>query len=168
MKEHISEQALDQQVQQLDKEMSPSRDLWPGIEKALARQQHQRDTTNKATSFPGVAWAASVVAAVLLTWGVINSNPVGDNQSPTLAVKMEQDFEKTKQLLLTSYGQEVNTPLTPELEKQFEELAKARAALAKSLEKDPNNSDLLNLLRWTQQQELSLLQTIYSPKWQSI
>ena len=31
-----------------------------------------------------------------------------------------------------------------------------------------NNSDLLNLLRWTQQQELDLLKQLYSPQWQSI
>ena len=38
----------------------------------------------------------------------------------------------------------------------------------KALLNDVNNSDLLNLLRWTQKQELELIKQLYSPQWQSI
>ena len=54
------------------------------------------------------------------------------------------------------------------MQKQFKELSSARVAINKALKDDPNNSDLLNLLRWTQQQELDLLQQVYSPQWQTI
>ena len=168
MKEQVSAQTLEQKVQQLEPELTPTRDLWPGIEKALVSQQHSRHQNDSKAKFPQIAMAASVVAAVLLTWGVIHSDQRGNSLPPTLAMQMEQDFEQTKQVVLASYGQETMKELPPELKAQFDELSKARAALTKALASDPNNNDLLNLLRWTQQQELSLLQTVYRPKWQSI
>ena len=41
-------------------------------------------------------------------------------------------------------------------------------AIYQALENDPNNSELLNLLRWTQDQELALIEQVYSPQWQTI
>ena len=52
--------------------------------------------------------------------------------------------------------------------KQFKQLTSAQLTIRKALESEPNNIDLLNLLRWTQQQEIDLLNKLYSPQWQSI
>jgi hypothetical protein len=54
------------------------------------------------------------------------------------------------------------------MQTELVKLSSAQKTISKALADDPNNSDLLNLLRWTQQQELDLLKQLYSPQWQSI
>ncbi len=46
------------------------------------------------------------------------------------------------------------------MQEQLLQLSQARLAIKKALENDENNVDLLNLLRFTQQQELNLLQQL--------
>ncbi|XQW84688.1 hypothetical protein ACOYR1_16345 [Thalassotalea piscium] len=168
MKSNISDKALDQQVAQLSKEMTPQRDLWVGIERAITSQVEVQPSKTQSKRHLHFAWAASFIAAVLLTWGSL-SPQMPNKQTPlTLASMMEKNFEKNKAFILTSYGQEKNKTLSVDMQKQLAELASARAAINKALKADQNNSDLLNLLRWTQQQELDLLQQIYSPQWQTI
>lgn len=164
----ISDQELDKHISQLSTEMTPNRDLWVGIERAMTQQKQVHEAKVSSKGQIHLAWAASFVAAILLSWGVLYS-PEQSSQTPlSLASMMEKNFEQNKQLILTSYGQDKPKTLSAEIQKQFKELSSARVAINKALKEDPNNSDLLNLLRWTQQQELDLLQQVYSPQWQTI
>ncbi len=167
MSKLISEQALQEQLDKLPKELTPKRELWSGIEKAIAINSQQPEQNKQ--HFVPMAWAASVVAAVLLTW--LSFSPSSSNQSLyslDLVSAMKQDFEQQKQVVLTSFGQPQLSKLPPEMQAQLEELSSARAAIDKALQNDPNNSELLNLLRWTQKQEIELLKQLYSPQWQTI
>jgi hypothetical protein len=47
------------------------------------------------------------------------------------------------------------------MQTELSQLAKARVAIRNALDNDENNVDLLNLLDFTQQQELKLLQQLY-------
>lgn len=165
---HITDQELDQHITQLSTEMTPDRDLWIGVERAITRQEQVQVAKVSAKGQIHLAWAASFVAAILLTWGVLYPQEQSKQTPLSLASMMEKNFEQNKKLILTSYGQEKPKTLSAEMQKQFKELSSARAAINKALKAEPNNSDLLNLLRWTQQQELDLLQKIYSPQWQTI
>ena len=51
---------------------------------------------------------------------------------------------------------------------QLDELAAAQKSIKKALEADPNNIELVKLLRWAQSQELAFIETAYAPKWQQI
>lgn len=167
MSKLISEQTLQEQLAKLPKEMEPKRELWSGIEKAIAINSQQIE--QKKQNVVPMAWAASVVAAVLLTW--LSFSPSSSNQSLyslDLVTAMKQDFEQQKQVVLTSFGQPQLSELPPEMQTQLKELSSARAAIDKALENDPNNSELLNLLHWTQKQEIELLKQLYSPQWQTI
>ncbi len=171
----LSEQNLQVQVLQLPKELSPERDLWAGIEKAISdkTQQSFNDNNNQWRKAP-IAWAASVVAAVLLTWGVITpqEGALQDQNSYqgniNLVAAMQQTFDQQKQTMLVSYGQPKLQDLSAEMQEQFTQLTSAQDTIKKALIDEPNSIDLLNLLRWTQQQELDLLKQLYSPQWQSI
>ena len=83
-------------------------------------------------------------------------------------------LRKQKQAMLVSYGQPDMTHLSVKMQNQLIALAQARKAIEKALANDENNADLLNLLRFTQQQELSLLQQLYpymnnkNGQWQTI
>ncbi len=165
----ISNKTLDTHISELPKEISPERDLWQGIDKAIT---HDEQLTHKINTKAPVAWAASIVAAVLLTWygtGVhLSNDAIDSNAKMNLVARMHHDFEQEKQLVLASFGQPKVEELSPAMQEQLKQLAQARNSIEKALKNDENNTDLINLLRWTQQQELKLIEKLYSPQWQTI
>lgn len=159
-----SDQWLTTQVDNLPKELNPKRDLWLGIERAIHNKPQLDDSITKLNKTFPIAWAASVIAAVLLTWNVLAPQSV---ESPSvLVMQMQDNFERQKQAMLVSYGQPKLADLPESLQQQLAELVSARQSINNALKEDPANSDLLNILRWTQEQELELLIKLYSPQWQ--
>jgi hypothetical protein len=178
MNKLLSEQDLQKSVAELPDEMTPHRDLWAGIERAIQTKEQDKlsiDSSNKKTFIP-TAWAASLVAAVLVTWISFSPqlsdktvNMAQQDNSPLHLVKaMQENFKQTKQTMLVSFGQPEMSALPKEIQEELIKLSSAQATIEKALTEDPSNNDLLNLLRWTQKQELDLLTQLYSPKWQSI
>jgi len=163
------EKILQSQLDQLPKELTPSRDLWAGIEKAIAgKPQVAEHKVSNTKVYTPAAWAASVIAAVLLTWYGVNLQQPNQIQKFTIAAQMHQGFEQQKQMMLTSLGSPSVSELAPEMQEQLNQLKKARLSIEKALSEDENNVDLIELLLWTQQQELTLLERLFSPKWQTI
>lgn len=160
--------SLQAAIAQLPKEMPPQRDLWSGIEKAINQNAGAVKKHSSHKVFMPTAWAASVVAAVLLTW--LNISPESSKQHPSLnlVAAMQHDFEQQKQTLLVNFGTPDIKQLPVAMQTELVKLSSAQKTISKALANDPNNSDLLNLLRWTQQQELDLLRQLYSPQWQQI
>lgn len=165
MKMKVTEQELQSRIDKLPKDISPDRDLWQGIERAIQNNSQQASNGVSKKPFMTLAWAASIVAAVLLTWGTIVPQ---NDQTPDLVNILQDNFEQQKQTMLVSFGKPDVTKLPVEMQEQLAKLASARESIKKALVDDPNNGDLLNLLDWTQQQELELLEQLYSPQWQSI
>ncbi|WP_259366204.1 hypothetical protein [Colwellia sp. 6M3] len=163
-----TEQRLQEAIAQLPKEITPERDLWSGIDKAINQKVTTTNNHSKRKTFMPVAWAASVVAAVLLTWVTIGPEPLTSMPSVNLVAAMQQDFEQQKQSMLVSFGTPDIRQLPVAMQAELVKLSSAQKTISKALADDPNNSDLLNLLRWTQQQELDLLTQLYSPQWQKI
>lgn len=162
MNNQVLKQQLQKQLDELPREISPERDLWPGIEVAL-QQRSQQGKHTKTTLLP-FAWAASVVAAVLLTWVNITPQQATDD----LVASLQSDFEQQKKTMLVSFGRPELTKLPVAMQQQLQQLASARNSIQLALAADENNVDLLDLLRWTQQQEMDLLKQLYSPQWQTI
>jgi hypothetical protein len=178
MKKLLSEQNLQKELAALPDEMTPQRDLWAGIERAIAVREQDRLSTESPVKkvFIPTAWAASLVVAVFVTWVSFSPltsdqpvNIVQQNDSPLgLVVAMQESFKHTRQTMLVSFGQPKISALPKEIQEELSKLNSAQATIEKALIEDPSNNDLLNLLRWTQEQELDLLSQLYSPKWQSI
>lgn len=173
MNKQVSDKTLASHVDKLPKEMEPQRDLWSGIERAIQnKEQHGAITSSKNKVVP-MAWAASFIAAVLVAW--VSFSPTNQTTAPLMASNeanlntatgqlvssMRASFQQQKQAMEVSYGQPDMTKLPVNMRTQLEELAKARETIEKALSNDENNVDLLNLLRFTQQQELNLLQQLY-------
>ena len=91
-----------------------------------------------------------------------------DNSPLNIVTAMQENFKQTKQTLLVSFGQPEVSELPKEIQEELIKLSSAQKTIEKVLIEDPSNNDLLNLLRWTQKQELDLLTQLYSPKWQNI
>lgn len=168
----ISDKQLQAKIDELPKELAPERELWTGIEKAINQTSANDVESNQkqgAKVFMPTAWAASLVAAVLVTWLSLSpSGGIDANPEPSLVAAITQDFSQQKQLLLTSFGQPDTAQLPESMKAELDKLANARASIVAALEDDENNTDLLNLLQWTQQQELELIKRLYTPQWQTI
>jgi len=173
MNKQISDQGLADQVDKLSKEMQPQRDLWSGIERAIQDKSQQSTMVSKKSNIVPMAWAASLIAAVLVTWisfaptAQLSPTLIANNDEtlqPSMGIlvsSMQANFQQQKQAMLVSYGQPDMTNLPTKMQAQLIALAQARKAIEKALSTDENNADLLNLLRFTQQQELNLLQQLY-------
>ena len=175
MSKKISDQTLASQIDKLPKGLSPERDLWSGIERAIQNKNQQSAFESKSIAeskqnkIVPMAWAASLIAAVLVTWVYVYptqqlATPLMANNNETaqqLVNSMQTNFQQQKQAMLVSYGQPDMTNLPIKMQDQLTELAHARKTIEKALANDGNNVELLNLLRFTQQQELKLLQQLY-------
>jgi len=186
MNKQVSDKTLASHVDNLPKEMQPQRDLWSGIERAIQDKSQQGAMVNKKNNVVPMAWAASLIAAVLVAWVSFAPTPQlstpltasnDEIMQPTagqLVSSMQKSFQQQKQAMLVSYGQPDMTNLPSKMQTQLIELAQARKTIEKALLNDENNVDLLNLLRFTQQQELNLLQQLYpymnnkNIQWQTI
>jgi len=164
----LSDKALNEKLNALPKEMSPERDLWQGIERAITAQQVQ--PSDKKPVKMHLALAASVLLSVVLSWQLLYQPDVNIVEIAKLSVveQLEEDFQQQKLLVLTSFGQQDLSKVPTDLKLQLDELAAAQESIKKALESDPNNIDLVKLLRWTQSQELALIETAYAPRWQQI
>jgi hypothetical protein len=165
-----TEQDLRYAVDKLPQEITPERDLWSGIEKAISQnsQTVSPSQQTKTKVFMPTAWAASVVAAILLTWVTLGPSQVDGESSIDLVSAMQQDFKQQKRTMLVNFGTPDIKKLPAAMQMELTKLTSAQTTISKALADDPNNSDLLNLLRWTQKQELDLLKQLYSPQWQTI
>ncbi|MBL4942625.1 MAG: hypothetical protein JKY81_13315 [Colwellia sp.] len=187
MNKQISDQGLASQVDKLPKEIQPQRDLWSGIERAIQGKNQQDASEVKHNNIIPMAWAASLIAAVLVTWIafkptslqlstplLVSNEQASSTSDMALASSMQSSFQQQKQTMLVSYGAPDMTNLPISMQNQLTALAQARQTIKKALTNDSTNVDLLNLLRFTQQQELNLLQQLYpymnnkNAQWQRI
>jgi len=170
----VSDKALAVQVAKLPTEMTPERDLWSGIERAIYHKSQERAVEKQSNLFMPSAWAASIALVMLVSWFTFSPS-INEKSAPVLVkaqeksgvtqgqlVKfMQQNFKQQKQTLLASYGQPTVDKLPAAMQQELTQLSDARASIRKALLTDENNADLLNLLDFTQQQELKLLQQLY-------
>jgi hypothetical protein len=171
----VSEKTLTEQIAKLPNEMTPERDLWSGIERAINHKAQETPIQEKSNVFVPSAWAASIATVMLISW--FTFSPTINKEGEPILVKtqenktvtqqgqlvnfMQKNFQQQKQTLLVSYGQPTVDKLSPAMQQELTQLANARASIRKALLTDENNADLLNLLDFTQQQELKLLQQLY-------
>jgi hypothetical protein len=172
--EQMSDALLDKKTAELIPEIAPQRDLWPGIERAINHQGQQSSVFKSRDLIMPSVWAASIAMIMLVSWltlapqhnpfkknSLVNNNvEIKVNQSQLIAM-MQQSFNQQKVSLRVSYGNPKIELLPIAMQTELSQLAKARVAINNALENDENNVDLLNLLDFTQQQELKLLQQLY-------
>ena len=170
----LSDKVLAKQIAKLPNEMTPERDLWSGIERAISHKRQQVTTDKQKNVFVPSAWAASIAVVILMSWftfspainekntpGLVKTQEKNSISQGPLVDFMQKNFQQQKQSLLVSYGQPTVDKLPLAMQKELTQLADARASIRKALVTDENNADLLNLLDFTQQQELKLLQQLY-------
>lgn len=162
----------------LPKEIKPGRDLWPGIEQALARKQPRIEPKNWQGLF---AQAAAVILLVGASSGLTYLAVTdGSSQVSPVVTDVERVFEPVS----GSFGSRYNlgpdflaarNVLAARLEGEMEKLSpESRAAVQKSLDAiheaiveinkaladEPDNVLLQDLLLRTYHEELALMQQV--------
>lgn len=154
----------------LSTEISPERDLWPGIEEAIARPQRSRWT-------PVLAQAAAVVlligASSSLTYlavkdqrqiiEVVPTNLVFEQASFGGRYALGVEYQEAHGDLAAQLDQEL-ARLSPEVREEVQlNLSMMRGAIAQinsALEEEPDNALLQDLLLKTYREELALMQRV--------
>lgn len=145
---------LDELMQQQQRELSPSRELWTGIEHALVqRQLKARSQRNLTGWYYGLAAALVMTISGLVWWQM----PTATTAAPASLVEvLNQHQQQQRQLMLASFKQLERTPSIA-TEKELAQLREAASAISEALQREPDNKALLDMLRYVHQQELELL-----------
>jgi hypothetical protein len=163
MNKHDFEQDLRLQLDTLEKDKLPQRDLWSGIELALVENLPKRAS--------GVAFARiRLLAASLLLVGVIGwlsfTQSSRSINGIDLVTNLSEQHLLQKQALLVQFKDQ--PALTQNWQEQLVVLDEAEVAIKAALKSDPNNMALLKLLQNVYQQQMSLIERVHTPKWSQI
>jgi len=155
------EQALAEQLADVNKEQQPDRDLWPGIELALSSETPNLSPPVARTKMYLIA--ATVAMFALIGWLSVNQQPVSLTGDDLVASLSEQHLKQKNALLVSFQDQPA---LTQNWQQQLSELDDAADAIKMALENEPNNMALLKMLQSVHQQQINLIERVHSPKWQ--
>lgn len=146
-------ESLQKQIEQLDREMVPKRDLWPGIEQAIASQP--RFAPQRANPWLKVAAGFAPIALVAgLVWQMYaQQTPV---YNPVVAAYSAQ---KQKLLQVASHQQ----PLISNFDESYAELEQAEKSLIKALQNQPEDPALLKMLSQVYMQQIELIEKAHKP-----
>ena len=157
------EEALASQLADVNKDLQPDRDLWPGIELALSSEASDLSPAIKGNKMYLVA--ATVAMFGLIGWLSVNQQTVLITGDDLVAALSEQHLEQKNALLVRFQGQPA---LTQNWQEQLTELDAAADAIKTALENEPNNMALLKMLQSVHQQQINLIERVHSAKWQQI
>ena len=161
MNDREFDQQLNEELRNLRKDIPPSRDLWPGIEHAI--------NSNTIAVPKPLAVAASIllVVSIAFSGGLYFSRPQPDGQAmASLVAMLQSEHERNKQALLVEYQDQ--TALAPDWEEQMQQLEQAEEAIYEALREDPENIELLKILRQVQTKQIDLIESVYAPLFTTI
>jgi len=139
MNNKVFEERLGRELDALQEELAPARDLWPGID-------HTINSNTIAVPKP-VAIAASIMRVVSLAFSdslSVRRDSAPDNAGINVGINdginaliafLQSEHERNKQTLLVEYwGQPA---LAPDWEGQMQQLEQAKQAIYEALREDP-------------------------------
>ncbi|MDO6713075.1 hypothetical protein Q4567_20230 [Aliiglaciecola sp. 2_MG-2023] len=162
------EKDLRAQIDALSNEKQPERDLWAGIEIALAEEPAPLEQVQKSkseSSFKVIAIAASFALVCVLSW--FSLNPTSEQMTgQDLVAALSSQHKMQKDALLVKFQDQ--PALTENWQKQLTELDEAADAIKAALKHDSNNIALLKMLQNVHQQQIDLIERVHAPKWRQI
>lgn len=152
---------LKQQIDRLPRHKQPRRDLFQGIELALAD-----DSPSKSRVTPKLyLLAASFAVFGLLGW--LSFSQQSDMLSgEDLITALSEQHQQQKNALLVRFKDQ--PALTQNWQQQISELDEAAQAIKTALKNEPNNMALLKMLQSVHQQQINLIERVHSAKWSQI
>jgi hypothetical protein len=163
---------LMQEARRLATEVSPGRDLWPGIAEAIAKP-----ATRYSRWTPMLAQAAAVLALVggssMVTWYLVSEEPqVIEVYRPALHAELAaygdreslgQDYDRVHGEVASQLKAELEK-LSPEaradVERNMAVINQAIADIGEALNREPDNELLRDLLADAYREELVIMQRV--------
>lgn len=163
-------QKIEQLIEDLPKQKLPDKDLWQGIEFAILDSNNASESREpKESSYYSKKRSLFAIAAsvVFVTFFGLLSYYTGHKLSgQELVEELAQQHSEHKQMLLLAV--EGRPVLANNWQKQLAELDEAAMAVKKALEHEPNNIQLLKMLKKIHQQQIDLIEHVHAPAWQTI
>ena len=156
---------LRKQVHELPKEVQPERDLWPGIEQAIANVPQQMHGQEIGLKWQTVTKVAASFAPVALVLGLWFSQPFGSSQGDDVNPifnPIVASFDIQKRQLLTQVSDQAT--VVENWQESLKELEQAEQALIKALQSQPEDPALMKMLYQVYQQQIALIQTAHKPE----
>ncbi len=161
---------LARRVRQLDREMMPDRDLWPGIERQISRHSQRR-----------VSWGGLGIAASLIMATCALALSVMDRAEMSLTavqltldeslVQMDDNYQRVRNPLEVAFG-ETNKSLDDEtlddLYRNIRIMRDAGLELERLVRAHPEERKYVEMLMRVHEQELELLKRDYTGEGQSM
>ena len=149
-------------IDAMPRELMPARDLWPGIAHSIntpARADWQRTT--------------ALAASIMLIFGLslyfstrLSSDTQLNSRLEEYIGVLQYEHQQNKQALLVQYKDQ--QAVYPQWNEQMKELEQAEQVIFQALRNDPENLELLKILRQVQQKEIDLLDAAFAPRFNSI
>jgi hypothetical protein len=167
------DQDLSNQLESLNKDKQPERDLWQGIELALTQDEagqteSKNKNKNKNKNMDGNK--LYLLAATVAVFGFVGWLSMGQNSmsltGDDLVAALSHQHHQQKNALLVKFQD--FPALTVNWQEQVEELDQAAEAIKTALQNQPNNMALLKMLQSVHQQQIDLIERVHSSKWSKI
>jgi hypothetical protein len=162
MNDRNPRRSLDEAVSSLPREILPERDLWPGIAQAL-------QTPAVPRWYRKTALAASLllVLALSLYYGALQpTQRLPDALVEEFLATLQSEHRSGKEALLVQYRDQ--EAYYPGWEVQMQQLEQAEEAIYQALRDDPDNLELVNILRQVQAKQIQLIDAVFDPRLGSI
>lgn len=157
--------SLTTKVNELPDEITPERDLWPGIEKAIGNMPQQREFDQGSRhwqTWSKVAASFAPVALVLGLWLSPEFNAGSENDASQLFNPIAASFDIQKRQLLIQVSDQ--TSVVENWQDSLKELEQAEKALITALQSQPEDPALMKMLYQVYQQQLELIQKAHKPE----
>lgn len=162
MNKRNAEQRLQDALDTLPREILPQRDLWPGIAHALQIPERAPLPWQRQA-----ALAASVLLVLTLSlYFGQSTQPLPNSVAEEFFSTLQREHELNKQMLLVGYRNQ--QPLFANWEQQLLQLEQAEAAIFEALRDDPQNRELIEILRQVQDKQLNVIDKAFDPRTGSI
>ena len=153
---------LQNAIDSMARDIKPERDLWPGI-------AHVINTRQSSDWHRSVALAASVVLIFGMSLYFSTRQTTGvlpNSQLEEYIGVLQYEHQQNKQALMVQYKDQ--EAFYPDWNVQMKDLEQAEQVIFQALREDPENLELLKILRQVQAKEIELIDAAFGPRLNTI
>lgn len=143
---------LQEEIEALQRDSMPNRDLWFGIEQAISKEKTRTQI---------VFATAAAVSLLFLGSGFLLTNnlEISFNNQPMTALLEQHQTQKV--VLLNAYQN--YQPLVKNWDKQMQELNIAEKSIIQAIKENPENTTLLVMLRHVHSKQIAFINNAHKP-----
>ncbi|MDA8621335.1 hypothetical protein N9L48_01700 [Psychrosphaera sp.] len=155
-----NDQILERAINDLPKELEPCRDLWAGIEQAVAKTEQEHKRPPVYSNWKSIA-AAFLPFAFLMGFYINGTNQTTGSMPWLEPVTASFELQKTQLLKRVSDQPQI----TNNWQQSLKELEQAEQSLKQALKSQPGDPALMKMLTHVYQRQLDIIARSHQPKY---